>query len=907
MASTREHDDIYSPFRFVMPQDEIPSSSEDGSGLHSPVGGVFPQMPQMPLLQGGGEFFRYQHDPQVDVSPTTEILAPQFDFAQGLNKNQQQQIPILDTRLEPPNSSARQVTFSPYNHPPRYHLGHNFPTQYPSVSSRIPTTAHVASAVNFRFIPTPSGQPSSGGPSHDHTYYQQPPAPPTSANMEADHRPSPVVTPERTEPSISNAANTSRETRKGITPVVIACRLCRARKIRCDSTRPECNNCLRRNNECEYDAMPKRRGPDKRPGTRQRRCKKRAPDDPTPPNPKRRRTIPEPPTEAQEVQSQRIKENMSDSKHASPSPRHPDRPADLHIETTTLHASPNLHRPPPAPDQFVKQEESPTIRRDPAGYGYNSHSPFVTAAFPRSIDLSTLPDEPHRMFTFPTSPIDEARQREWWDRISEAYGPQDIINQVNFLRHNTTHQLSFVNIGFLATNLYDDVERIKVQPAFILAILALAQLLRSSNADQGTLGMTEAIKLRIQAQGALDEARHAGLLNADLAKAQFLLAVFESSAYTEYSYSRASAALHAMDEVIAGFPLTTNDAGDPAVSSFTRGSVPTVYLEDGPPLTGKVCKCLPHEANDASKDYASRIYHLPWHTSWSPAQNHDEEIRRLCWAALSLISEHTAQCMALGRDVPSFYLTNPGHFALLFPGEASDRLPQHRDPNDPLLVKESVWALYCRSMLLWNFCVSVKENHVKVDDKIEAFTDSVGEAQLIEDALRIHRCNLDTTIMYLTREYLFNIRLLVAHEVRVSVVGLPRSGRPGILFNTKHVEEWVRSQQGVLQRVKNIIHQLGTNDSNELIRQPFIVSWFMNQLHIAVLLWPYEQSMVGLLELAKELLFVVDTLNALWTCPENHTQTEELRAELINACHTRGVAPPLPATYVPSAIRTNTY
>lgn len=39
-----------------------------------------------------------------------------------------------------------------------------------------------------------------------------------------------------------------------------------------------CHNCTRRNNECEYDAVPKRRGPDKRPGTRKRSCKKRPPD-----------------------------------------------------------------------------------------------------------------------------------------------------------------------------------------------------------------------------------------------------------------------------------------------------------------------------------------------------------------------------------------------------------------------------------------------------------------------------------------------------------------------------------------------------------------------------------------------------------------------------------------------------
>jgi hypothetical protein len=67
----------------------------------------------------------------------------------------------------------------------------------------------------------------------------------------------------------------------------------RARKIRCDSIRPICNNCVRRSNTCVYDAAPKRRGPDKRPGTRQRSCKKRPADGSVPPPPsKRKRTAP---------------------------------------------------------------------------------------------------------------------------------------------------------------------------------------------------------------------------------------------------------------------------------------------------------------------------------------------------------------------------------------------------------------------------------------------------------------------------------------------------------------------------------------------------------------------------------------------------------------------------------------
>ena len=52
----------------------------------------------------------------------------------------------------------------------------------------------------------------------------------------------------------------------------------RSRKIRCDGAKPVCHNCTRRSSstvegippDCNYDAAPKRRGPDKVPGARQR-------------------------------------------------------------------------------------------------------------------------------------------------------------------------------------------------------------------------------------------------------------------------------------------------------------------------------------------------------------------------------------------------------------------------------------------------------------------------------------------------------------------------------------------------------------------------------------------------------------------------------------------------------------
>lgn len=45
----------------------------------------------------------------------------------------------------------------------------------------------------------------------------------------------------------------------------------RSRKIRCDGAKPLCYNCVHRNTgKCDYDPVPKRRGPDRNPGSRQR-------------------------------------------------------------------------------------------------------------------------------------------------------------------------------------------------------------------------------------------------------------------------------------------------------------------------------------------------------------------------------------------------------------------------------------------------------------------------------------------------------------------------------------------------------------------------------------------------------------------------------------------------------------
>ena len=148
--------------------------------------------------------------------------------------------------------------------------------------------------------------------------------------------PNPIKGAPQTPKPASNGVKT-RPPRRSSANGVVACRqwyankwsrffLCltaplhsRARKIRCDSTRPGCDNCARRSSQCEYDAVPKRRGPDKRPGTRRRSCKKRPADgEETPSARKRRRTDTE--EERSDGNDEMIRPSGEPSYHLSASP-----------------------------------------------------------------------------------------------------------------------------------------------------------------------------------------------------------------------------------------------------------------------------------------------------------------------------------------------------------------------------------------------------------------------------------------------------------------------------------------------------------------------------------------------------------------------------------------------------------
>jgi hypothetical protein len=272
--------DLYSPFPQGMALEEGPQSSEEGSGLHSPIFGA-----PFPSPHGNSSRHNRYNQDHLDVHRAAGILSSaEFGYNPLLNV----QPPLLQHSLEVPDPDAHhhQVSYrSELTLTARNQLGLDFTPHVPTVSRLPPPPAHSVSD-DYSF-PSASDRSLSGGQSHDPAYF--PSGNPSGMPMDANNRLS--STSERVDCSSSPQAS-PREQRKETSVVVIACRQCRGRKIRCDSTRPICNNCVRRSNECEYDAVPKRRGPDKRPGTRQRSCKKRPSDGSAPPPPsKRKRTI----------------------------------------------------------------------------------------------------------------------------------------------------------------------------------------------------------------------------------------------------------------------------------------------------------------------------------------------------------------------------------------------------------------------------------------------------------------------------------------------------------------------------------------------------------------------------------------------------------------------------------------
>lgn len=678
--------------------------------------------------------------------------------------------------------------------------------------------------------------------------------------------PAPAPSPQQPSPqSAQQESSTQSPARRESSNLVIACRQCRARKIRCDSTRPICHNCVRRSNECQYDAVPKRRGPDKRPGTRQRSCKKRPADGSAPVPPSKRKKAGSSTGNARtDVQAQRSG-------------------LDHNIMSTQQDAG----NQPPLPVLSPRHPEfsSAQLRTLPDSY-------------------STQPDK----FRATSTQVIQYDPKESWNSLLSGYSKSreqsmdDIVNDFSLVFTTRGHWLPVINVPNLVQRLFGSEDRSLSQLCLIFAGLAVATLVKSSEMALGTAGRDRAAWLSDQAQASLEASWSSQSIDLNLARAALMLAVYESSAHPLYTPERERKSLLHLDHIIRSLGLAFMDSNEPDVSTFTPNTVPAAHrrifsatgkddLHSHP--SASKCTCTPSPSNltmMSDPNLPSWSYTPPCNPLWTPEEVDKEDCRRLCWSALSLVASYTSRCIASRKEPSEFFMTDPSNFRLLFPGEASERGPSDLKAQSP---KDSIWALYCRSMLLWNFCTTrLRQNTFTSDETSDVALQAWREAQAIHDTLDSHRCGLDMNLLYMCREYVYNIQILITSTLqRFHGIG----ARHLLSFGRKHAEQWLCHLGYFVGRVRTSMKQLQDGCSGVFARRPFQVTWLASQISMCLLLWENDQSLIEALEVAKDILAPLELLNAIWPCPMLQSTCDELRKKVISICHSINIPLPNPS------------
>ncbi|KAJ3566110.1 hypothetical protein NP233_g7198 [Leucocoprinus birnbaumii] len=407
--------------------------------------------------------------------------------------------------------------------------------------------------------------------------------------------------------------------------VYVACLQCRTRKIRCDGAKPICHNCSRRttgNNECNYDALPKRRGPDKTPGARQRMARdiRNQLDSTFLGSRRRRRTQGVYSGDPDGVGNHRDLPSLSPD--SLPSESAILLPTPLAIPSTIATSNPpsydssatrqtqsnlafayhgvsscadsitmgNLASGQKAPQSIPSYSGDSgflDIGSMPFGYGLASHG-YITESDEdgneRVEGFTTMHSEP---------PMSFARDI-WWESLLCLYASpdttrlrslspgqresaaQNIASDLRFVFKASNYWFSFFHIPTFFGNFFEPLRRKDMQPPLVLALLAISTFWQSSEVGIGRAGRERALRFRDEAQGALEASVNAGWLDETLAQAAWLLALFEVCAHPRHSTERCVSALVMLDSIIRSLSLTLVDADDPTATMFLPGTVPIV-------------------------------------------------------------------------------------------------------------------------------------------------------------------------------------------------------------------------------------------------------------------------------------------------------------------------------------------
>ncbi|KAF8630832.1 hypothetical protein AX17_005191 [Amanita inopinata Kibby_2008] len=754
--------------------------------------------------------------------------------------------------------------------------------------------------------------------------------------------------PRRVKPRIELAPDQPPTTQgKPRARVYVACVQCRTRKIRCDGAKPVCHNCCRRshNAECVYDAVPKRRGPDKTPGARQRLAREMRDQLDISVRPRRRRKMQE------DQHCVKIKSLKSDFDTADVTPirLHTSSSLSLNTKYTGCECGSvseyltkcRCHGMSSCPMMTVPGATYSPTNDFVSSHGFLGSNNALTYSIVQNgyrylVELDEDRNEARRhdsATAINSGPSLSFTRKVWWDSLLSLYlspnstrlhylthpqretATRGISSDLRFTFRASNYWFSFFHIPTFFSNFFDPARREVMQPCLVLALLAMATFWQSSEVGMSELGRERALRFRDEAQSALEASLSAGWIDETLAQAAWVLALFEVCAHPRHSSERSASALAMLDSLIQGLSLTLLDANDPDTSVFLPRSVPSVfdrtpwlsqtytssYQTSSRNLGGHAtatqdmgcsCKAITlverwHLANE----HAPLWGHTPaWHTAWTEAEIRKESCRRLCWSSMVLTAGYISYTTATKTKAPEFFIADPANYALLFSAESIARSPAISSDRSS---KSTIWGLYDRAFLLWHACIRIRDDPTAVDtEKAEFAMKAWLEADSLEAALNRHTCDLEKAFIFQGREYLFNTRMFISYEFQ-RFIPLATANVSG-LFHRNKAEEWLTHQATLGRRFMSGLHTITGNSGNLLAMRPFFVFWFMGQICRALLLWQYDNSLIIALDVCKALIPAIDYLTALWPCPEQRTRYEGLRQRLDSACYVAGVSRPPP-------------
>ncbi|KIM22982.1 hypothetical protein M408DRAFT_267566 [Serendipita vermifera MAFF 305830] len=732
-----------------------------------------------------------------------------------------------------------------------------------------------------------------------------------------------VVTPFETE----NGTPSNRET------FVLACRQCRLRKVKCDSARPLCKNCVRREDSCEYDTAPKRRGPDRQPGTRQRLYKKK-PEGII--SPRKRNTRP---------QVTPLVQHGANGLERTTRERN-DRFSPLIVNDADTRSSKTPTRPstsPETPAEYLALNQGAfaldyipdIVVTDSMG----SMEPFSYDKFPASLPIaSTYGDiSSHPILNYQSKTISQERyiprgpscmfyKQDWWNSLLRLYsndaseGALRIYQDLSFVLNKSVYWLSIVNFSRLMDHLCNPSTRILVQPSVVLSALAIATMMKSSEVGLGEEGRTFALWLRDAAQSSIDASVSASWIEPSLAQAAFFLAVFECALNPAHSESRTRSSIFQLDSFIRALSLTQIDYGEPMVAHFTDSDIPhfdsqdSVLSNDTRDRRSKcTCKKVPivprigvnsqagsleypigHLELILEKDNYSvtaddefilegtAVLNADWPEPDNITEIEKEETRRLCWSSIVLVAIIN-ELTPIKLKVPTvdLFFTRPENLALHFPGEKG------RKSN----TKRSVWALHSQTALLWTSCKRLLSDPEWRSRRTELASKALATAKSLERALQEHACPEGHGIPFGGHAHLLQIKLFASNQFTLT---RPVPNRLGA--EVDGVEGWLLHRDRITRHVSKMSQFLVRYGigiaSRSLSKRPLSAWASVHQIKVGIDVWKSNRALTAALEQSLVFLPAADFMSVVWPSDVRHEYYQALRAELIECCQIAGITVP---------------